>query len=63
MGFKKDVWLEMFRYATEKDYAFLYLNAKKPKRLRCMLNFDRVLFHKEESEEPNFEEDLNNKTK
>lgn len=45
MGLKKEDWLEMYRYAVTGDYCFLYLNSKKPRRLRCMLNFDRVLFY------------------
>jgi len=47
MGYKRDAWLEMFAHATKDDYSFLYLNSKKPRRLRCMKNFDRVLFHEE----------------
>ena len=48
MGYKKDVWLSMFEHATKDDYSFMYLNSKKPRHLRCMKNFDKVLFHKEE---------------
>jgi hypothetical protein len=44
MGYKKDEWLEMFRHATKDDYSFMYLNSKKPRELRCMKNFDKVLF-------------------
>ncbi len=59
MGLKKDDWLEMFKYATKEDFSFLYINSKKPRRLRCMKNFDKVLFfdterggqHEEEGEE------------
>lgn len=63
MGFKKDVWLEMFNYATKDDYAFLYLNSKKPKRLRCMKNFDKVLFNREKSSSPEIEEVESKQTK
>ncbi len=41
----------MFNHATKGDYCFMYLNSKKPRRLRCMLNFDKVLFHKPDNED------------
>lgn len=44
MGLKREDWLEMFEYATADEYSFLYMNAKKPKHLRCMKNFEKVLF-------------------
>lgn len=45
MGYKEAEWMEMYNHATGQDYSFLYLNSKKEKRLRCMMNFDKVLFH------------------
>lgn len=57
MGYKKAAWLEMFEHATKDDYSFLYLNSKKPRRLRCMKNFDKVLYHsgsESEGEEEKF---------
>ena len=51
MGYKKEAWLEMFRHATKDDYAFMYLNSKRPRELRIMKNFDKVLFSKDEGEE------------
>lgn len=44
MGMKKEQWLQVYAYATEGDHDFLYFNIQKPKRLRCMKNFDQVLF-------------------
>ena len=44
MGLKKDDWLEMFKHCTKEDYSFLYINSKKPRKLRCMKNFDKVVF-------------------
>lgn len=46
MDLPKEQWLEMYRTATEKDHDFLFINYQKPKRLRCMHNFDKVLFFK-----------------
>lgn len=45
MNLKQDQWEEMYRHATEGDHNFLFINYQKPKRLRCMKNFDSVLFH------------------
>ncbi len=44
MGQKRENWLEMYNYATSEDYSFLFMNAQKPKTLRCMKNFEKVLF-------------------
>lgn len=44
MNLKKDDWIEMYEYATEGDHDFLFINYQKPKRLRCMKNFQQVLF-------------------
>jgi Poxvirus A32 protein len=56
MGLKKNDWYEMFNHCTKEPYGFMYLNIKKPKHLRCMKNFDKYLFHKEEEEEGTFQE-------
>ncbi len=48
MGLKKDDWLEMFAHCTKEDYSFLYINSKKPRKLRCMKNFDKVVFFDKE---------------
>jgi len=34
----------LYKHAVEGDHAFLYINLQKEKRLRCMKNFDQVLF-------------------
>ncbi len=44
MGMKRNDWMELYKYAVEGDHAFLYINLQKEKRLRCMKNFDQVLF-------------------
>jgi hypothetical protein len=45
MGLSSAQWMESYRYATDGDHSFLYINFQKPKRLRMMKNFDTVLFH------------------
>lgn len=55
MGYKFPQWLEMLNHATKEDYGFFYLNSKKPKHLRCMKNFDKVLFSQQE-EGPSYDE-------
>lgn len=44
MGLKRDDWMDLYKYATEGDHSFLYINFQKPKRLRIMKNFDQYLF-------------------
>ena len=44
MGLKRDDWMELYKYATEDDHSFLYINFQKPKRLRMMKNFEQYLF-------------------
>jgi hypothetical protein len=44
MGLKRDDWMELYKYATEGDHSFLYINFQKPKRLRMMKNFEEYLF-------------------
>lgn len=46
MGLKRDAWQEVYEYATEDDYAFLFFNFQKPKRLRMMKNFDEYIIVK-----------------
>jgi hypothetical protein len=41
-------WLECYRYATEGDYNFLYLNYQAKKNMRMMKNFQEYLFVKNE---------------
>jgi hypothetical protein len=53
MGYKLNDWLEMYRHATKDDYAFMYLNSKKPRALRVMKNFETVMFcDRAEEDEP-----------
>lgn len=44
MGLSWKDWEEVYRYATEEDHSFLFINFQKPKRLRMMKNFQEVLF-------------------
>jgi hypothetical protein len=44
MGLKRDDWMELYKYATDGDHSFLYINFQKPKRLRMMKNFEEYLF-------------------
>lgn len=44
MGYKFDDWIEMYRYATDGDHDFLYINFQRPKRLRMMKNFTEIIY-------------------
>jgi len=44
MSLKYIEWKKMFDYAVAGEYSFLFINYQKPKGLRCMRNFDQVLF-------------------
>ena len=46
MGLKKEQWIEVYQHAVEGDHNFLYYNMQKPKRLRIMKNFSKVLLFK-----------------
>ncbi|KAI8994309.1 hypothetical protein BC832DRAFT_537596 [Gaertneriomyces semiglobifer] len=43
-GMTWEVWVRAYRYCTEQDYDFMYINYKKPKKLRVMKNFDQYIF-------------------
>ena len=53
MGMHKKQWIQSYNYCVKDDYGFLYYDIKKPKRLRVMKNFDRVVFFKDE--EPGYD--------
>jgi hypothetical protein len=44
VGLSRERWDQVYKYCTEDDYAFMYINYKRPKRLRIMKNFEHVLF-------------------
>lgn len=44
MYLKRDDWMEVYRHAVDGDHNFMFLNYQKPKRLRIMKNFQKVLF-------------------
>lgn len=44
VGFKKDVWDKVYQFCVAEEFAFMYINYKRPKRLRVMRNFDEFVF-------------------
>lgn len=43
-GMKREQWEEAYQYCVDGDYAFMYINCKREKRLRIMRNFDQFVF-------------------
>lgn len=48
-------WMEIYKYCTDNDYDFMFINYQKPKRLRIMKNFSEYIFA-EENMEPNIKQ-------
>jgi hypothetical protein len=44
MYLKQDDWMQVYQHAVDGDHNFMFLNYQKPKRLRIMKNFEKVLF-------------------
>lgn len=44
IGMKRPQWEEVYQYCTEGEFDFMYVNYKRPKRLRIMKNFDQVVY-------------------
>lgn len=44
VGMKRELWDQVYDYCTADDYSFMYVNYKRPKRLRCMKDFQQVVF-------------------
>jgi hypothetical protein len=44
MYLKHDQWMQVYEHAVDGDHNFIFLNYQKPKRLRIMKNFSKVLF-------------------
>lgn len=44
MGYKHEDWMEIYKYATEGDHDFLYINFQRPKQLRMMKNFTEIIY-------------------
>ncbi len=42
-GLNEDEWLKVYRYATNQDYSFMYMNNKFPKGKRIYRNFESLL--------------------
>lgn len=51
LGMKRDQWDQVYKYCTGDEYSFMYINYKKPKRLRIMKNFDQVVYMGQEGED------------
>jgi hypothetical protein len=44
VGLKRDQWDRVYRHCTEGEFDFMYLNSKRPKRLRVMKNFGQFVW-------------------
>lgn len=44
IGMKREVWDRVYMYCVQGDFAFMYINHKRPKRLRVMRNFEQFVF-------------------
>lgn len=44
MSLKIDQWYQVYEHSVDGDHNFMFINYQKPKRLRIMKNFDKVLF-------------------
>lgn len=47
----RDQWDQAYRFCVDGDYNFMYINYKRPKRLRMMKNFDQFVFVGQDGEE------------
>lgn len=43
MGLNFKEWLEVYKYCTEKNYSFMFINFQKDKGERIMKNFTEVV--------------------
>lgn len=50
VGMKVDQWEQVYRYCTRDEFAFMYINYKRPKRLRVMRNFEQIVYVGEDDE-------------
>jgi len=46
VGYNQKDWMEMYEYAVDGEYNFMFINYMKPKKLRIMKNFREYLFIK-----------------
>lgn len=44
LGMKREQWDQVYRYCVDGEHAFMYVNYKRPKRLRIMKNFEQVVY-------------------
>lgn len=47
MGLKRNPWMELYRYATNEEFSFMYINFQKEKHMRIMKNFSEYLHYDE----------------
>lgn len=57
MGLRKEQWLEVYNHAVEGDHNFLFYDIQKPKNLRIMKNFAKLLYYKPEPRTVNIQQD------
>lgn len=50
VGYKRDDWDKVYKACTEDEYAFMYINYNRPRRLRVMRNFENYVWLGDESE-------------
>lgn len=64
LGMKREQWEQVYRYCTDGEFDFMYVNYKRPKRLRIMKNFDQVVYMGREGEDDGSSyDDIQNKQK
>jgi hypothetical protein len=56
LGMKRERWDAAYRYCTRDEFSFMYVNYKRPKRLRIMKNFDQVVYYDADAEHDEREE-------
>lgn len=44
VGMTRERWDQAYRYCTEQDYDFMYINYKRPKKMRVMKNFEQFVY-------------------
>jgi len=60
VNLKREAWDYMYNHCIKEPYGFLFINYQKPKLLRCMKNFDQILYFKNNDVENNNDNDNEN---
>jgi hypothetical protein len=64
VGLKRQIWQKVYEAAVEGPYNFMFINYQRPRDLRIMKNFDRVMFIKRDNvDSSEIEEPPNKKQK